>query len=231
MKKYLIAFLFVPFSILGQTDFNEKIISVIGFAETEIEPDIVILGMTQKDTESYKSESTIVKTENEITRFLRCIDASPENFTVDRYNANSKIGLMSQRFKVNKSYKIVIKNINLIDTISTKCLEVGMENVSVLKTDYSKMDSLQNALLAKAVINAQQKAQIIAKNLGVTLYKPYSINETQVHNGFLNQKNNQLLNEVAIIGYGVQQKGRIGSSISVSKQYLSKTITVKFIFQ
>jgi len=46
-----------------------------------------------------------------------------------------------------------------------------MENLFISKIDYTQIDSLRNALLSQALVSAKNKAEIIAKNMGITLGK------------------------------------------------------------
>jgi len=215
----------------AQNPVNEKLIIVSGYAETEVEPDVVILSMSQKETENLKDESSVVKAENDISRFLTAIGINKEYFTVDKYNVNSKINFISSRLKVNKSYKIILKKINLMDTVVGKCMEVGMQNLYVAKTEYSKSDSLQNDLLIRATKAAQRKAETIAKTLNLNQINLFNFLETNPNNGMGNFYSNQQLDEVAVVGYGTQSKSRAGSSLTLSKLFLSKTISARFEFQ
>ncbi len=231
MKNLIILCLLVPMLSFAQNPVNEKLIIVSGYAETEVEPDVVILSMSQKETENLKDESSVVKAENDISRFLTAIGINKEYFTVDKYNVNSKINFISSRLKVNKSYKIILKKINLMDTVVGKCMEVGMQNLYVAKTEYSKSDSLQNDLLIRATKAAQRKAETIAKTLNLNQINLFNFLETNPNNGMGNFYSNQQLDEVAVVGYGTQSKSRAGSSLTLSKLFLSKTISARFEFQ
>ena len=59
MKKYLLLLALLPLISFGQVT-NEKTITVIGISEMDIEPDIITLSMTVKETENIKKESDIV---------------------------------------------------------------------------------------------------------------------------------------------------------------------------
>jgi len=231
MKNLIILCLLLPMLTFAQNPVNEKLIIVSGYAETEVEPDVVILSMSQKETENLKDESSVVKAENDISRFLTAIGINKEYFTVDKYNVNSKINFISSRLKVNKSYKIILKKINLMDTVVGKCMEVGMQNLYVAKTEYSKSDSLQNDLLIRATKAAQRKAETIAKTLNLNQINLFNFLETNPNNGMGNFYSNQQLDEVAVVGYGTQSKSRAGSSLTLSKLFLSKTISARFEFQ
>lgn len=236
MKKYLILIALIPLMIFGQTSNQDKLITVVGFADLEIEPDIIVLGMSAKETENSKKESSTVIMENNISQFLKSIGINPSNFTLDRFNANTQYSFTSAtKFKLNKFYKITVDKVNLLDTIIVKCLEYGMDNIYVQRIDHSKIDSLQNVLLVSALKSAKNKAQIIADNINVKLGNASSVNESFKivgnKNDYYNYLNNDFRLEDVVIGYGYKSKSRIGSTISIEKLNLSKTIIVKFEIQ
>ena len=235
MKKYLILVALMPLMALGQVSKVDKMITVIGFADLEIEPDIIVIGMSAKESENSKKESSTVTMENEIVQFLGTIGIKPDNFILDRYNVNNQYSLSSStKFKTNKSYKITIDKVNLLDTIIVKCMECGMDNIHVQRIDHSKIDSLQNVLLVNALESAKNKAKLIANNMDVTLGKVNSINESFRIVGNRNDyytNNDYRLEEVVVVGYGTQSRGRVGSTISIQKLHLSKTIIAQFEIQ
>jgi len=237
MRKYLILIALIPLMIFGQTPNQDKLITVVGFADLEIEPDIIILGMSAKETENSKKESSTVIMENNISQFLKSIGIKPSNFTLDRYNANTQSIFSSlTKFKLNKTYKIIIDKVNLLDTIIVKCIEYGMDNIYVQRIDHSKIDSLQNVLLVNALKSAKDKAKVIADNMNVALGKVSSVNESFKivgnKNDYYNYGNNDYrLEDIVVVGYGSQYKGRVGSTISIQKLDLSKTIIAKFEIQ
>jgi len=70
MRKYLLLLTLIPLFSFGQVANNEKSITVIGISELEIEPDLITLSMTVRETENVKKESDIVVLENKFVSFL-----------------------------------------------------------------------------------------------------------------------------------------------------------------
>lgn len=234
MKKLLILAAFIPCIAFGQLNSNDKFITVVGIAEMEIEPDIITLSMILNETESTKKESPSGLKESQIIKFITSLGIKRENFSIKRYYASEQFALSSStKFRQMKNYELTIPKASLLDTIVTKCFEVGMDNISVYKIDHSKIDSLRNSLLPLALNSAKNKAESIAKNIGVSLGKVINVNESyQLVNNRQDYYNDQVFafNEVALIGYGsgVRSSPRIGNSISFEKIHLSKTIVIRF---
>jgi uncharacterized protein YggE len=229
MKKYLLLLTFLPLISFCQVT-NEKSITVIGISEMDIEPDIITLSMTVKETENTKKESDIVNLENKIVKFLSSLGIDKSSFTVNRYSAREQIG---SKFKKDKSYNLTIPKPSLLDTIVAKCIEVGMDNLYVSKIDHSQIESLRNELLTKALSSAKLKAEIITKEMGISLGKVSMVNESFRLIGERQDNYNDAfysLEDVVVTGYGVKRSSTVRSSstINLEKLHLSKTVIVKY---
>jgi uncharacterized protein YggE len=229
MKKYLLLLTLIPLISFGQVT-NEKTITVIGISEMEIEPDLITLSMTVRETENTKKESDIVNLENKIVKFLTSIGIDKSNFTVNRYAAREQIG---SKFKQDKAYNLIIPKPSLLDTIVAKCIEVGMDNLYVSKIDHSQIETLRNDLLAKALNAAKIKAEIIAKEMDISIGKVSMVNESYKIVGDRQDSYNNAfysLEDVVVTGYGVRgvSPARSSSTINIEKLHLSKTVIVKY---
>jgi hypothetical protein len=232
MKKYLLLLAILPLFCFGQVQNTDKLITVIGVSELEIEPDLISISMTARESENVKKESDLVIMEKKITNFLSTIGIKKENFILDKYSANTQPSLASgTKYKLNKTYKLIIPKASLLDTIVTKCFEFGMENLYVIKIDHSKIDSLRNDLLTRSLESAKEKAEIVTKTMGITLGKVSSINEAyQIVGNQANNYNNSFYNleDIYVTGYGTTRSSRTGSTLALEKLHLSKTVIVKY---
>lgn len=235
MKKFLLILSLIPMISFGQITNNEKVITVVGVADKDVEPDWIQLNMSAKETEDTNKESDVVKMENSVFSFITSLGLEPSCFSIDRYSANTKYSYSkASKFKLSKSYKLRIENKNLLDTIIAKCFDSGMDNINVNQIGHSKIDSLQNIVLQEALISAKNKANLIAKTMGVNLGKVVSVNETyHVTNNRPGsyQFNDYQLDEVVVTGYGTANRTRVGSSLSLSKIQLNKTVIAKYEIQ
>ena len=219
----------IPLISLGQLT-NEKTITVIGISEMDIEPDLITLSMTVRETENTKKESDIVNLENKIVKFLASIGIDKSNFTVNRYVAREQMG---SKFKQDKSYNLIIPKPQMLDTIVARCIEVGMDNLYISKIDHSQIEGLRNDLLAKALNAAKIKAEIIAKEMGISIGKLSMVNESYKIIGDRQDNYNNAfytLDEVVVTGFGARgvTPARSSSTINLEKLHLSKTVIVKY---
>jgi uncharacterized protein YggE len=236
MKKYFLLLALFPIFALAQTSEKDNSITVIGISELEIEPDLITLSMSIKETENVKKESDVVTLENKFIKFLSSLQIPKDNFTIDRFYAREQVSLTgSSKFKQSKVYKLIIPSALLLDTIVTKCFELGLENVYVAKIDHSKIDSLKNDLLSKAIQSAKSKAEIIASNMGVNLGKVTMVNESYklvADRSDLYYDRPFAMEEVVVTGYGSgtsrYNSQRNSSTINLEKLHLSKSVIAKF---
>ena len=234
MRKYILLLSLLPLFCFGQTSGSDKSFTVVGIAEMEIEPDLITISMTAKETENTKKESDMVSAENKLLNFITSLGIPKDNFSIDRFYAREQYTITgTTKFKQNKTYKLVIPKALLLDTIVAKCFEVGMGNVFISKIDNSKIDSFRDELLAKALISAKNKAEIIAKSTGTTLGNVILVNESyKIVGDRADSYDNGLyyLEEVNVTGYGVRgyNATRTSSTINLEKLHLSKTVIVKY---
>jgi uncharacterized protein YggE len=230
MKNYLLLLVLFPLLTFGQVPNSEKSITVIGVSEMEIEPDLITISMSLQETENIKKESDIVTAENKFINFLTSIGVNKEKFVINRFSAREQLGT---KFKLSKVYKLTIQKTSLLDTIVSKCFELGMENVFVSNIDHSEIDMLRSELLNQALNSAKAKAEIISKNMNISLGKVLLVNETYriVGERINNYDNNVfMLEDVVAVGYGSTKYNstRTSSTINLQKLHLSKTVIVKF---
>jgi uncharacterized protein YggE len=229
MRKYLLLLAFFPLMCHGQAA-NEKAITVIGISEMEIEPDLITLSMTVRETENTKKESDIVNLENKILKFMTSLGIDKSNFTINRYVAREQTG---SKFRQDKAYNLIIPKPALLDTIVSKCIEAGMDNLYVSKIDHSQIETLRNDLLAKSLRAAKAKAEIIAKEMGVSVGKVLMVNESyKIIGERQDYYNNSVfsMEEVVATGFGARRMStpRTSGTINLEKLHLSKTVIVKY---
>jgi uncharacterized protein YggE len=167
----------------------------------------------------------MVNMENQIIQFLDKIGIDRKNFTIERLYFAEPAG-WSNKVRLEKNYQLIVDRPALLDTIIVQCMKLGMDNITIRQTRHSRIDSLQNVLLANAAANAKIKAALIAAGLNV---KPGRVVEAY--------ENRQLYARTAenyagdAIMYGVMAKERISSSLQVEKIHLTKSVIVKFAIE
>lgn len=228
MKKLIFLLLFIPILMSGQSTTPENQIIVVGAADIEIEPDWIELSMTAREKENTRKESDVVLMEKAILMYLTSIEIDTSCFSIIRYSVNSKFNSSSgSKIQMNKSYLLRVDNLKYLDKVIEKCLEAGMDNVQIIRVGHSQLESFRNQMLQNALKNAQDKAVIIAKTMGVTLGKVIYVEENYSPSQIMNFGTAFYANEIS---YETRQS-RYGSSLGYQKINLSKTVLVKFAIQ
>jgi len=236
MKKLIcLLTVLLPFIAYGQYLPADKLITVIGTAHLEIEPDWVVLQMSAKDIDNTKNESDIVKMENTILKFIAGLGMEPSSFMIEKFSANTKYNSSaSTKFRIQKSYELRINNVSLLDTIISGCFDAGMDNLYVGEIGHSKIDSIRDVVLKLSLDNAKNKAKLIAESMGIEKLKVASVNESyKVVNNETGRGADDYfyIEEIVSTGYGVNNKTRIGSSLNLQKIEVNKTVIVKYDFE
>jgi hypothetical protein len=82
MKTIVLLLSLLPSVLLSQDLKNENLVTVIGFSESEVEPDWVTITMNTQETENVKKESEIVKAENELLSFFTSLGIDSKDFII-----------------------------------------------------------------------------------------------------------------------------------------------------
>jgi uncharacterized protein YggE len=231
MKTIVLLLSLLPSVLLSQDLKNENLVTVIGFSESEVEPDWVTITMNTQETENVKKESEIVKAENELLSFFTSLGIDSKDFIISNYSASTSALTASTKYRLSKSYELKLRDISLLDTIIDKCFESEMNNIMISEVGHSEIKMLQEKSLILAIQDAKRKAEILASELGFKLGKVFSVNERYSIVGNQSYNNNigfYGLEEVVVRGYGSGVSSRIGSSLTLNKIKLSKTVIVQY---
>lgn len=228
MKKLIFLLLLAPIALTAQNTDILPYIEVTGNAEDDVEPNKVVLSLSVSENENIKKESNTVVMENKISAFLKSIGTDPANFVVDKYNTNERYTIISgKNVTIKKYYKLTILNLSLLDTIITKCSEVGMDKISIFKIENTSIDSINNILLASAAKNARQKADAIASALGVSISNIQIVNANHfVEPNIVNANNFKM--EKMLFSSEDAATGRTSSSLGLNMIHLNASVFIRF---
>ena len=228
MKKLIFQLLLAPMALTAQNTDALPYIEVTGNAEADVEPNKVTLSLSISENENIKKESSTVAMENKITAFLKTIGTDPANFVVDKYNTNERYTIMSgKNVTIKKYYKLTILNLTLLDTIITKCSEVGMDKISIYKIENTAIDSINNTLLAAAAKNARQKANAIASALGVSISSIQMATANHFIEPNITNANNFRMDKMLFSSEDAAS-GRSSSSLGLNKIQLNASVFIRF---
>ncbi|WAM30799.1 SIMPL domain-containing protein [Caldicellulosiruptor naganoensis] len=169
-----------------KTEINKTEINVKGVASVLAEPDIAVVtfGVLSEDV---SADAAYSKTSSKINKIIDAIkklgidskDIKTLKISVyPKYsynkddNASKIIG-----FYASTDLTVTVRNISQVGKVVDSAFKNGANTFSDLRFDISNVGAYYNQALAKALENAKEKANVLAKGLGISLGKPRIVNE------------------------------------------------------
>jgi hypothetical protein len=192
MKKGILIILvnLVTITAFSQTKnfIDQPYIETRAKVDTLIFPDRIYLQIliTEKDT---KGKTSVEVLENKMAKKLTSlgIDLKKQLFLKDVASNFKKYFLRRQDILKSKSYQLIVYNAMSAGKVIVGLESIGISNVDLYKTEYSKMKNLQLALKSKAIIQAKKQAEALVKPLNQKLGKAIYISDLSSYNNYAMQ--------------------------------------------
>jgi hypothetical protein len=192
MKKGILIILvnLVTITAFSQTKnfIDQPYIETRAKVDTLISPDRIYLQIliTEKDT---KGKTSVEVLENKMAKKLTSlgIDLKKQLFLKDVASNFKKYFLRRQDILKSKSYQLIVYNAMSAGKVIVGLESIGISNVDLYKTEYSKMKNLQLALKSKAIIQAKKQAEALVKPLNQKLGKAIYISDLSSYNNYAMQ--------------------------------------------
>ncbi len=161
---------------------NEKTtnsIDVSGYAELEVEPNLIYLDITINE-ETTKGKTTVEEMEITMAKSLKKIGIDVEKqLTVKDMSSNlEELFLRKDQARTTKSYSLELNSVSQL-TNSVRALEqVGISNMNVDRVSHSDLEKLRNDVRVLAIKNAKAKATLLTEALEVKLGNIIFISDT-----------------------------------------------------
>ncbi len=134
-----------------------------------------------------------------------------------------KYFLKSQDIEKNKSYFLLVYTAKEAGEVISGLEQIGISNVDLERTEYSKMEELKLELKSKAVLKAKLQAEYLVKPLDQKVGSAIHISDkfNQIY------RTNQL-DEVVVMGYAGKNKEYKSIDIEFKKIEVASEVQVKF---
>jgi len=176
-----------PFGLNRNND-KDYTIKVWGEGSVTAKPDqaIISLGVVTKDknVKSAKRENTLLS--NQVIKGLKKIGINEDDIETATYTINPMYDYLDGKkilrgYEVKHIFKITIKDISKVSEVIDVATESGANVINYIRFEVSYPDFYYNKALEKAVTNAREKGEVIAKTLGVNINKiPLRVSEKEV---------------------------------------------------
>jgi hypothetical protein len=144
-------------------------VDVRGTAEQEIEPEKLDLLLTYRFSDNVKESSRTQEQEQGLQQVLKQLHIAPDKLTLDELSAvgyggfsktgNANVGLV-------KTYRLTLDNPKLLNDLVPKLVLTGADNLRVVNLQSAQLAATRLDVAGRAVADARQKAQLVAKQAG-----------------------------------------------------------------
>jgi hypothetical protein len=228
MKRIIILALtiFVTNIVCSQTKYfiDQPYVETKSRVDTLVKPDRIFLSIfiNEEDT---KGKISLEEQENKMASKLKSlgIDLEKQLSLSDLGSNFKKYFLKSQDIEKNKSYFLLVYTAKEAGEVISGLEQIGISNVDLERTEYSKMEELKLELKSKAVLKAKLQAEYLVKPLDQKVGSAIHISDkfNQIY------RTNQL-DEVVVMGYAGKNKEYKSIDIEFKKIEVASEVQVKF---
>lgn len=175
----LIFMLFFAFSTSASVQSEKRLITVTGDAEIAVVPDEVVINLSVE-----KSSGELSDAKEQSSEVVKKIMGVAKKYTIDPKNARNDINIqpkyqynerepMLAGYSVRQTIVVILKDISKYEEFIGNIMESGVNYVytQFRNTELKKYKDQARTLAIRA---AQEKANTLAKELGVKIARPYS---------------------------------------------------------
>ena len=179
MKKTLILILFslTNFYSWGQSD-DIRYIEVVGSAESNLIPDIIVISVRLKEYEENKTKVTLDKIENDFMNALAKSNIDKETIELSDLTLNAVHQRKKDRnFYSQKTYEITFSKTEDVLTFLENLKNVKLDYLNVVKLSHTEIEKYRLELKIEALKAAEKKADALLSSVGAKRGDPLLINE------------------------------------------------------
>jgi len=207
---------------------TETILTVHGEGESEDTPNqaTLVVGITTHAAKSDAAQETNAVKTHAVLDALKEMGIAPGdmqtgNFSVyPYYNESKEHNRQIDGYTVNNSVIVKILNIGAVGQVIDTALKNGANNINSLEFGLRDHNALRKNVLKKAVADAGEKAEIIAKELGLKIKGIKSVSENV--GPAMNLRNGALMS-------GMAKKSDTDTAIEVGTLSLRADVHIEYV--
>lgn len=234
-----IAVLFFSFHVFAQGTTEPPLITVTGQAEVRVPPDEVVftLGVESVDKDMLAAQKRTDDSVRQVLAIARrnnikaedvqtsYISVQPKYNTDDlEYAARQSVKREFVGYQVSKTVAVILRDISHFDTLLSDVLKAGVTRLSNVEFRDSKIRQHRDQARVMAIKAAQEKANLLVREIGQSIGPAYSIREGT----FTPYSTNNFSQNVAgVAGAGGADSGSEGA-IAPGQISVTAQVTVSF---
>lgn len=213
----------------GQTKnfIDQPYLETTAKVDTLVKPDIIYLDILIREKDE-KNIVSVEELENRMTDKLESLGIDiQKQLTLSDLASNFKKYFLKQKdiLKI-KAYKLKVFDAQTAGKVLVGLEEIGISNVNLGKTEYSKTEEMTLYLKSKAVEKAKIQADYLVRPLGQKVSAAIHISDKYYQNF---DKFNGELKEIVVLGYSAKQKQEYQPiEIEFKPIKLESEVTIKF---
>jgi uncharacterized protein YggE len=162
---------------------DQPYIETSASADTLVTPDKIYIAIILNEADSKNKKSTEDQ-ERLLETTLKKLNINTEkDLTLQNFSSDfKKYFLKGQNILKSKAYSLMVTNAVKAGQVITELENVGISNVNIDRTEYSKAEQLIAHLKVKAIKKTKQTADLLVKPLNQKIGKAIHINENKSNN-------------------------------------------------
>lgn len=196
----LIGIIFIGNLTFGQSKnfIDQHYLETTAKVDTLIKPDIIYLDILIREKDE-KNKISVEELENNMAEKLKIlgIDVQKQLILSDLSSNFKKYFLKQKDIMKSKAYKLKVFDAQTAGKVIVGLEDIGISNVSLDKTEYSKIEELKLKLKSKAVAKAKMQAEYLIAPLNQKITKALFITDTY----FQSYNYNGELDEIVVMGF------------------------------
>ena len=185
MKHFTIpvTFLLLASFAIAQDKLPPKVVRVVGTSEVKVVPDraVIELGVEKQNTSASLAKQTADSAARKILASLRAggIDEKDiqTTFLSLRPQFNYRKGMRISYFVAEQTMSVTVRDISKLDALLESLIKAGGNRIDSIQYETSDLRKYRDQARDLAVRAAREKADALAKALGQSIGKAYSIEE------------------------------------------------------
>jgi len=182
----IIRLLNISYPVFITTTAKSSELAVVGEGKVDVVPDVAYVdaGVAVNNAKTVnEAQATINKVNNDIVAALAKLNVAKGDIKTSNYSIYPNYSYQDNISRIdgyngNATITVKVRNTGLVAKVIEEATKVGANQVSGVRFTVEKPEIYRAAARAKAIENARQQAEKIAKSLGIKLGKVVNVVET-----------------------------------------------------
>lgn len=173
------------YHIIGKPDNVRDTITIDGEGKVNAKPDIaqVVMGLTSEGVDLGQVQIQNTQKMNALVTALKAAQIAEKDLQTQQYAISPKYDYSggTQKiigYQVSQQLLVKIRDLSKVGPLLTQAAQLGANQVQGLVFTFDDPSGLQQEARRKAIVDARQKAEDLAKSLGVSVVKVVSFSES-----------------------------------------------------